>query len=87
MQRLRTVTLLDVSAVAGHHAMPAALLFLVEPTRGEQDIVVTTSTRYICVCCMCVHPSGFVWAITCTFMHGFQINLTQLFSLMSRSAI
>ena len=26
MQRLRTVTLLDVSAVAGHHAMPAALL-------------------------------------------------------------
>ena len=29
MQRLRTVTLLDVSAVAGHHAMPAALLFAV----------------------------------------------------------
>ena len=28
MQRLRTVTLLDVWAVAGHHAMPAALLFL-----------------------------------------------------------
>ena len=27
MQRLRTVTLLDVSAVAGHHAMPVALLF------------------------------------------------------------
>ena len=27
MQRLRTVTSLDVSAVAGHHAMPAALLF------------------------------------------------------------
>ena len=26
MQRLRTVTSLDVSAVAGHHAMPAALL-------------------------------------------------------------
>ena len=26
MHRLRTVTLLDVSAVAGHHAMPAALL-------------------------------------------------------------
>ena len=29
MQRLRTVTSLDVSAVAGHHAMPAALLFSV----------------------------------------------------------
>ena len=28
MQRLRTVTSLDVSAVAGHHAMPEALLFL-----------------------------------------------------------
>ena len=27
MQRLRTVTSLDVSAVAGHHAMPAALIF------------------------------------------------------------
>ena len=27
MQRLRTVTSLDVSAVAGHHAMPAAILF------------------------------------------------------------
>ena len=28
MHRLRTVTSLDVSAVAGHHAMPAALLLL-----------------------------------------------------------
>ena len=28
MQRLRTVTSLDVSAVTGHHAMPAALLFV-----------------------------------------------------------
>ena len=27
MHRLRTVTYLDVSAVEGHHAMPAALLF------------------------------------------------------------
>ena len=30
MHRLRTVTSLDVSAVAGHHAMPAALLFYKE---------------------------------------------------------
>ena len=36
------VTLLDVSAVAGHHAMPAALLF-VEPACSEQDVIVTTS--------------------------------------------
>ena len=28
MQRLRTVTSLDVSAVTGHHATPAALLFV-----------------------------------------------------------
>ena len=28
VKRLRTVTSLDVSAVAGHHAMPAGLLFL-----------------------------------------------------------
>ena len=28
MQRLRTVTSLDFSAVAGHHAMPAALLYI-----------------------------------------------------------
>ena len=27
MHRLRTVTSLDVSLVAGHHAVPAALLF------------------------------------------------------------
>ena len=30
MQKLRTVTSLDVSAVAGHHAMPVALLFDLE---------------------------------------------------------
>ena len=29
MHRLRTVTSLDVSAVAGHHAMPAALLLVI----------------------------------------------------------
>ena len=33
MQRLGTVTSLDVSAVAGHHAMPAALLFNVKLVR------------------------------------------------------
>ena len=33
MQRLRTVTSLDVSAVAGHHAMPAALLLVVKKLR------------------------------------------------------
>ena len=26
---------------------------------------------------LCVHMSGFVWTITCTFVHGFQNNLAQ----------
>ena len=36
MQKLRTVTSLDVSAVAGHHAMPAMLLFLLKYIMGEE---------------------------------------------------
>ena len=39
----------------------------------------------IFIWCMCmpayVHPSGFVRAITYTFMHGFQNNLAQLLPL------
>ena len=38
MQRLRTITLLDVSAVAGHHAMPAALLFNINTSGFFLDI-------------------------------------------------
>ena len=34
-----------------------------------------------------IHPSGFVQTITSTFMHEFQNNLAQLFSLRSSSAI
>ena len=37
MHRLRTVTSLDVSAVAGHHAMPAALLFLTGARKHFQE--------------------------------------------------
>ena len=45
----------------------------VEPACGERDIVVTLSVRCMCVhCAVCVRPSGFVMAITSTFMHGFQ---------------
>ena len=43
----------------------------VETACGERNIV-TISVRCMCVCCACVHPSGFVRAITSTFMHGFQ---------------
>ena len=41
----------------------------------------------VCMLCVCMHPSGFVQAVTSTFMHGFQNNLAQLFSLRSRNAI
>ena len=61
--------------------------FVVEPAYCEQDIVVTTSVWYICVVLVCMHPSGFVRAITNTFKHGFQSNLAQLLFLMSRSTI
>ena len=38
--------------------------------------------------CACMHPSGFVWAITPKFMDGFQNYLSQLLSaLRRRSAI
>ena len=60
-----------------------------EPACGEGDIVVTTHVRCMCVvlaCIVCV-ASGFVPAITCTFMHRSEKNLAQLFSLRSRSAI
>ena len=39
---------------------------------------------YVRALCMCL--SGFVWAITCIFVHGFQNNLTQLLSSRIRSA-
>ena len=53
----------------------------VEPACGERDKVVTILVR-----CMCVCPSRFVPAITLTFMHEFQNDLAQLFSLRSRNA-
>ena len=42
-----------------------------------------------CVVRACVVRASvwFVWAITSTFMHGFQNNTAQMFSVRSRSAI
>ena len=45
VQRLRTVTSLDVSAVAGHHAMPAALLLGL--FWKEQNCLITEEIWYI----------------------------------------
>ena len=55
---------------------------------SETWVVVTISVWCTCVCvhCACVCPSDFVRAITSTFMHVFQNNLAQLFSLRRRSA-
>ena len=57
-----------------------------EPACGGQDIVVTTLNLCMCLSCAYVHLSRFTQAIACTFMHGFQNNLAQLFSLRNRSA-
>ena len=70
-----------------HHVyMDGFIYSFVESTCSERDIVVTTSVWCICVCCGCMRPSRFVWAITCTFMYGFQNNMAQLLSLRSISA-
>ena len=61
------------------------------PFAVKRDIAITI---FVCVsACVsaCVRPSvrssGFALAITSTFMHGFQNNLTQLLSLRRRIAI
>ena len=48
------------------------------------ETVVTTLIQCMCVCVLCMHLTGFVWAITCTFVNGFQNNLAQLLSSRSR---
>ena len=47
-----------------------------------------TSVGCMCICyALFVRLSGFVRAITCIFVHGFQNNLAQLLSSKSKSAI
>ena len=46
----------------------------------KRDLAVTIFVRCMCMR-VCMHLSGFVWALTSTFMHGFQNNLAHLFSL------
>ena len=57
-------------------------MLFVKLTCSERDIVVTASVWCTCVRA-CMHPSRFIRAITCTFLHGFQNNLAQLFSMRS----
>ena len=65
------------------------LVFLSSPL--AVNVVVTTSVQcmcivHACVRCAYVRLSGFVLAITCIFMHGFQNNLVQ-FSVIRKSVI
>ena len=55
-------------------------------------LVCACISECLCVCSLawvggCVGPSGFVRAITSTFMHRFQNNFAQLLSFRSKSAI
>ena len=52
---------------------------------SERDKVVThfcsvCMRPYVCACI--VYPSGFVRVITLSFLHGFQNDMAQVFSLM-----
>ena len=45
------VTLLDVSAVAGHHAMPAALLFPLDVLDEIWDVIESVSEGFLTYFC------------------------------------
>ena len=66
---------------------------MVEPACGKaRRSCYNLCSVYVRVCmralvCACVRASGFVRAITSTFMQGFQNNLAQLLSLRSSSAV
>ena len=66
--------------------------FLSSPLAVKQNISVTIFSKCMYVrACACVRPfvrpSGFIRAITPTFMHGFQNYLTQFLNLRRKSAI
>ena len=64
--------------------MKMKIIVFVEPACGDGGIAIVCA--FVCVSVrICL--SGFVWTSTFIFMDGFQNNLAQLFSLMSRSAI
>ena len=50
------------------------LVIFVEPACSEQNLIVTILVWCMCLHCACVCQSGFVWAITSTFIYGFQNN-------------
>ena len=60
---------------------------------GTLELKVTLEGQMIkwllqmCAHALCLRPSGFVWAIPCIFVHGFQNNLAQLVSLRGKNAI
>ena len=62
-----------------------------EPACGEGAYLLQLEFGVCALClrawCVFVHPSGYVQAITCTFMHRLENNLAPLFALRSSSAI
>ena len=92
----KDVALFSLKVVKYHKLYKAVAfyLFLSSPLAGKRDKVVTILVRCMCVrpcirACIraSMHPSGFVWTITCTVTQGFQNNLAQLLPLRRRSAI
>ena len=77
--------LILIAVVATLHLSPQRNYFLSSLLAVKRDIAVTILVRCMCVS-VCVFPSGFVRAITPTFMHGFQNVLAQLLSLRRGSA-
>ena len=64
---------------------PTEFLFFVEPACGKaRHSCYNFGKVYVHVC---IPSSRFVWAITPTFMHGFQNFLALLLSMRRRSAI
>ena len=62
--------------------------FLSSPLAGKRDIVVTIFSFGVCACIRAsVRPSEFVRTVTCTIMHGFQNNSTQLLPLRRKNVV
>ena len=68
----------DLSPASDEHFICALATMLRAPFLSS--LLVVSDTQLLPLGCICiVRLSRFVWAITSTFMHGFQNNLAQLF--------
>ena len=75
MQRLRTVTSLDVSSVAGHHAMLAALLLGMGPgplELGKNSVILTKIGKKL---------QCFMFEVLCFMYDNFIVTLHSLLGI------